>query len=376
MHRFLIALLMFHFVSMPAVGSADSIKLKDGRVLKGKVVERSATSVKFLMEGRSTNATLTLQLSDIESIEEGLTVREEYEVRVKELDAGSYPQQLGLADWCLENKLEQFAVERFKAAAALKPAEAKPIQALRKLGYHRVKMTWLSPPEFMRELGYEQKDGKWIHPAESPYRNSLGELTASEAALATAKSDYETAAIQAARMKVEADFAERELTEGPAKIEAAKGETQAAERALREADRAAIDAKLQVARLTTLLEVEEKKEDEGLPSDSNAVRRELRGARNVESTAQTALELEEGRLARAQAELRRIEASVATSAARLPKLKEGIPAADEIADACFRRKADLESKVNALRVEVLRKKEAATKEIEGIRARIEDDYGK
>jgi hypothetical protein len=98
------------------LGEQKRIKLKSGRIIIGEVVERTESGVKV----QGTLAVVFYPNDQIEAIEDILSPQADYEKRLAQINQKDPEAHVALGRWALENKLYEEAVERFKAALALK----------------------------------------------------------------------------------------------------------------------------------------------------------------------------------------------------------------------------------------------------------------
>lgn len=113
---------------------ADTIRLKGGRALHGKIEAQSETTVRF----RTTSGTIEISRDEIVLIEHGPAPWEEYD-RVK----GDYPDtadgQFRLALWCESHGLSAEARRHYERVIELNPDH---LSARRALGYVRADGQW------------------------------------------------------------------------------------------------------------------------------------------------------------------------------------------------------------------------------------------
>jgi len=113
-------------LAWPALAEKKRIKLKNGRVIVGDVIETSEAGVK--VQGKL--AIVFYPKDQIEAVEDILSPDAEYEQRLAKIDAKDPDAHLALGQWAMEQKLYEEAVSRFKAALALKKDHAKASELL------------------------------------------------------------------------------------------------------------------------------------------------------------------------------------------------------------------------------------------------------
>ena len=171
-----------HFVSQSAIavvllGSAlalaDTLHLKSGRTLEGKVVGEDATNWKV----QTRYGTQTVPKAQVTKIDYGPTRWEQYAEKRKAIvgkkDAALHVE---LAKWCEGNALPDDAKKEWQTVVALAPDHA---EARAKLGFVRFGDAWVTEKERdrlareagaaaneaeMRAKGLVPHEGKWVTP--------------------------------------------------------------------------------------------------------------------------------------------------------------------------------------------------------------------
>ncbi len=224
---------------------ADLITMKDGRVIEGDVVSDDGKVVKVKMR----MGTLTLEKDQIASIEEKLTPEQEYEERLKKLDAASAKENFELGEWAESVRLEKLAVKHYIAAAKIDPEFKAAVEELASRDWHLVDGEWQDADTYYPSRGWVRFEGRWTHPLEYSWRLSqqirkkLEERLASAKAAATRAHNAGEKAIAAgesAQRSIAAKSAARRDTEAaiPDAEAAAKSAARAADRAERAVERA------------------------------------------------------------------------------------------------------------------------------------------
>ncbi len=83
--------------------AADTVVLKDGRRLEGKVVSEDGETISLILQ----YGKMTIQKSDVLSIEKGPTAEEVYQERASKLAEDDLQGRVDLAKWCFENDLDR-----------------------------------------------------------------------------------------------------------------------------------------------------------------------------------------------------------------------------------------------------------------------------
>jgi len=151
--RCLIALM-----ALVALALADTVMLKNGLSVHGKVVEEKGVVVVT-----SGDRTWRFDRDRVASIREGESAPEEYRRRSAALAASDAEGWFRLALWAKGNNLPQ-ARDAFERVAGLDPDHRA---ARRELGYERVDGEWVSGSDIKRAKGFVLCGGKWMLPAEA-----------------------------------------------------------------------------------------------------------------------------------------------------------------------------------------------------------------
>jgi hypothetical protein len=150
MRTFIAAAALALFLLAPAPGIlADTVVLKNGRSLEGRVVKETPTHVHLRVPGLGEQS---IPRADIREVKKGPSVFDDYEAKVKEVGKDDADGHYKLGLWCEETKLRQEAKTEFEAAMSVDPDHAG---ARTKLGFIRYKGEWLTKKrhsEVMKEL--------------------------------------------------------------------------------------------------------------------------------------------------------------------------------------------------------------------------------
>lgn len=135
--------LAYLFILLPvaigaaAVSPADVVRVKDGRVVEGRIVARSATALTV----RTPTGLVTIAADQVDAVEPGPSVFDEYEDRRKAA-AETADAQTELARWCGERGLTGERTKHLQRAVALDPNHAA---ARAELGHVRIGGLWVEP---------------------------------------------------------------------------------------------------------------------------------------------------------------------------------------------------------------------------------------
>ncbi len=102
-------------MASPIVAIADEIKLKDGRVLDGRIISEDAATVTIELKF----GPMTIERDRIEAITRGATDLEVYADRLGKLAPTDLEGHAELARWCEEQSLEREALKTWKLVLAL-----------------------------------------------------------------------------------------------------------------------------------------------------------------------------------------------------------------------------------------------------------------
>jgi hypothetical protein len=138
---------------------ADDVFLKGGGQVTGQIVERSKDSVTVDIGG----GTLTVRMSNVVRIEEGMSPLQEYRTRAASIREGDAEAWRELARWADGQALATAAGEAWSKVAAIVPDDA---EANRALGRVQLDGRWVTEEESYRARGYVEFEGEWMTPGE------------------------------------------------------------------------------------------------------------------------------------------------------------------------------------------------------------------
>jgi len=160
-------LVLLLFLATPVF--ADTVITTDGRRFEGTVTQRDGKVVVTLKKG----VEIILEKADIEKIEVGTSLHDEYEKKKKELVPGDADVRYALAQWCKEKGLASEQKEMLEAVIRLSPDHA---QARRDLGYVKDGDQWITEDALRKKLGFEKVNGKWVPAGEAKRAKRTDEI--------------------------------------------------------------------------------------------------------------------------------------------------------------------------------------------------------
>ena len=334
--------------------SADIITLKNGRVIEGDVIKDDGTTVKVKLK----YGALTLERSEIASIEEKPTPEQEYETRVAALDATDAKAQLELAEWAASKKLEDEAVKHFIEAWKLDPDLARAKAGLEERDWHLSGGEWQDRDTYYKGLGWVRYEGRWIHPLEYSWRLSMQILDKYEQKLAVAKARLSSARAERRRAEAVADAAERTLEGIPARIENAEARLAQFQADARIADRELEASERAVDRWQLIYDQEKLKADRAEVNSLGTADLELRRAQRRRAVAEMNVRSLDDSIAREQKEIAALEAAEKSTGRELEKARAGVADLDDRLAGLVKDVAALEDDVAQQEAEVKAASEA------------------
>jgi TolA-binding protein/pimeloyl-ACP methyl ester carboxylesterase len=153
MRRLSLPLLLL--LAAPAV-RADLIRLKNGSVIEGKVIARTAEAIRL----KTGDGEMSVPRSRIESIEERETPFEVYTQRAAELPENDAQAHIELAEYCVRHDLHAQAIAMLRQALAIDPDHSGARAALKRIIDPRAR-------RLIRSARRYQEDGQFVE-AEKP----------------------------------------------------------------------------------------------------------------------------------------------------------------------------------------------------------------
>lgn len=146
-----------------SVLGADEVVLKSGRVIRGVVVEETATTIVLDIGAGQVG----FPRSGVARVVKGHSAIAEYRQRAEALRADDLAGWLALGQWARERDLLTSANEAFEHVLALDPTHRVAHEAL---GHEFVGGAWLVGDEAKRARGLVPFEGEWVTPAEQAAR--------------------------------------------------------------------------------------------------------------------------------------------------------------------------------------------------------------
>jgi hypothetical protein len=144
---------------LSSVGSADTVYLKGGGKVSGRIVTRTDTEVEVDVGA----GTMKVSMANVDRIVEGASSLSEYASRSAALGPRDVNGWRELARWASSQGLNTQAKQAYEKVLALAPGDAEANQAL---GQVQVGGQWVSEEESYRARGYVKFEGEWMTPAE------------------------------------------------------------------------------------------------------------------------------------------------------------------------------------------------------------------
>jgi len=156
MTKSIISLVLIVFVlSLCAICAGDIIYLNTGGVVKGKIINRDIDKVVI----RTPYGLTTISEDDIDYIEEGGSLKEMYEERLKQIRDNDVNAHYNLGVWLRNVGMYEEAKKEFEKVVAL---DSDHPDARCELGYVRKEGKWLTEDEYKISEGYVKYNDRWI----------------------------------------------------------------------------------------------------------------------------------------------------------------------------------------------------------------------
>lgn len=204
-NRTLLTLLLAFLAGGMGASWADVVFLKSGSKLEGRIVERTETSVEIDIGAGS----LTLPMSSVERIEEGRSVLDEVDERVKDLSSDDIDGWLELARWVSGQGLGAQSKWAYEHVLELDPNNA---EANRALGRVEIDGRWMTEGQAYQARGYVNFEGEWMTPAQQ------------DAILRSREADQAAAQAEAQRAEAEARQADADARQAEARARQAEAQ--------------------------------------------------------------------------------------------------------------------------------------------------------
>jgi hypothetical protein len=141
-------------LALAAVASADEVLLNDGGKLVGKAKRVGDEVVVTTPTGES-----RVKADTVKSITPGRTVWDDYDDKLKAVDAKDAAALVALGDWCKEQGLLGQARTHWKKAIEI---DADQKDARQRLGFVRYEDRWLTMDEYYKARGFVKVGEEWI----------------------------------------------------------------------------------------------------------------------------------------------------------------------------------------------------------------------
>lgn len=138
-----------------AICDGDVIYLNTGGVVKGKIIERDIDKLVV----RTPYGLTTIPADDIDYIEEGGSLKEMYEERLKQIRGNDIDAHYNLGVWLRNVGMFEEAKAEFDRVIKLDPDHP---DARCELGYVRKGDKWLTEEEYRTSQGYVRYNNRWI----------------------------------------------------------------------------------------------------------------------------------------------------------------------------------------------------------------------
>jgi hypothetical protein len=152
--------LPFLLILVPAALFADEVFLKGAGTISGRIVERTAETVKVDVGG----GIVGVPMSRVEKIVKARCPLDDYHDRAAKLAPTDVAGWLKLAEWASKNGLPMNAHDAYEKALASAPDNAEARQAL---GYVKLNGKWLDEDQAYEASGYVKYHGEWMTPAQA-----------------------------------------------------------------------------------------------------------------------------------------------------------------------------------------------------------------
>jgi hypothetical protein len=190
----------FVLVFLPSMLLADTVYLKSGGKVSGRIVSRSETEVQV----NAGAGIVTLPMAKVDRIVEGSSALEEYARRAAMLEPRDAAGWRELGRWAQSQSLNTQAQQAYQKVLEISPNDPEANQAIGKV---QAGGRWVDEEESYRARGYVKFEGDWMTPAEQQ-----------------AIQQHRSAAIQAERATERARDAEARAREAEAKAREAEEE--------------------------------------------------------------------------------------------------------------------------------------------------------
>lgn len=144
---------------LPSALAADTVFLKGGGKVSGRIVTRTETEVQVEVGA----GTIEVSMANVDRIEEGPSALSEYARRAAALGPKDAVRWRELGRWARAQGLNTQARQAYEKVLAIAPGDPEANEAL---GQVQVGGRWVSEEESYRARGYVKFEGEWMTPSE------------------------------------------------------------------------------------------------------------------------------------------------------------------------------------------------------------------
>jgi tetratricopeptide (TPR) repeat protein len=142
-------------LALSALCLGDIIYLNTGGVVKGKIVEKDLDKVVV----RTPYGLTTIPMDDVDEIEEGGSLKEMYQERLKQIRDDDVDAHYNLGVWLRNVGMYEEAGIEFEKVIRIDPDH---MDARCELGYVRKEGKWLTEEEYRLSEGYVKYNDRWV----------------------------------------------------------------------------------------------------------------------------------------------------------------------------------------------------------------------
>ncbi len=197
-------------------GAADTVTLKEGRVVEGKIVRKTEDAVQIEVTKGDLKAVSHYSTDEVARVEYGASPAEALEKEFQsrfEATENTADAWYALGRWCSEQFLARKAEQAYRKALEL---DSDHEQARRALGYVLYEGRWISEEDVMIAKGFVKFEGKWVSPEE---RDRVLETRRQAEEKRRAEAEERARKIQAARDELEKRRLARQIARMEEKME-------------------------------------------------------------------------------------------------------------------------------------------------------------